>query len=217
MEQHRRHVLGLLAGLPFAGGAGVTLAQTPAPQVTRPPPAPGPRVRLETGYGAIVIEVVPDRAPITAGNFLRYVDENRMEGAEFYRAIGFPALAGYGLLQGGLNGKGKKMLPPIEHEPTTVTGLSHGNGAVSLARTKPGTATCELFICLGDMASSLDAAPGQPGDNLGYACFGRVVEGLDVVKAIHRQPVSPTRGEEWGMKGQMLEPTIPITSVKRAV
>ncbi|HRD47096.1 peptidylprolyl isomerase [Brevundimonas sp. UBA2416] len=213
MKHHRRQVLGGLAGLPLVAAATSALGQTPPPPI---PPAPGPRIRFETAQGAFVIEVYPDRAPLTAGSFLRYVDESRLEGAHFYRAISFAGMPDVGLLQGGLNGKGKRMLPPVAHESTKQTGLTHKNGAVSLAREGPGSATCEFFVCLGDMSNGLDADPRQPGDNLGYAVFGQVVEGMEVIKALHRAPVSPTKGAEYGMAGQMLDPTLPITSIARA-
>jgi len=211
MTQHRRQVLGGLAGLPLAGAASSALGQTPPPAA----PAPGPRIRFETAEGAFVVEVYPDRAPLTAANFLRYVDEKRLEGANFYRAISYPALPGMGLLQGGMNGTGKKPLPPVAHESTRQTGLTHKNGAVSLAREEPGSATCEFFICLGDMSNGLDADPRLPGDNLGYAVFGQVVEGMDVIGKLHRAPVSPTKGADYGMAGQMLDPTLPIRAVAR--
>jgi peptidyl-prolyl cis-trans isomerase A (cyclophilin A) len=213
MKQHRRQVLGGLAGLSLAGAGASASGQTPEGPV---PPAPLPRIRFDTPQGAFVVELNTAKAPITAGSFLRYVEESRLEGAHFYRAIRFAGMPNIGLLQGGLNGRGKKMLPPIAHEPTNQTGLSHRNGAISLAREAPGSATCEFFICLGDMSNGLDAAPGQPGDNAGYAVFGQVVEGLDVVQRLHQSPISPTKGAEFGMQGQMLDPTVPIAAITRA-
>lgn len=204
MTQHRRTVLGLLAGLPLAGRA---FAQG---QIG----APAPRVRLETPKGAIVIEVYADKAPVTAGNFLRYVDEGRYEGGVFYRALRLGFAPEKGLLQGGLNGIETKALPPIAHEPTTQTGLKHLDGTISMARFDPGTAKCEFFICVGD-SPYFDADPKQPGDNHGFAAFGRVVEGMDVVRLLHQLPTSPTEGEAFGMKGQILAPPVPITAIKR--
>lgn len=201
MSQHRRTVLGLLAALPLA--AGQALAQAAAP-----------RVRIETAKGAIVLELYTDKAPITAGNFLRYVDEGRYAGAVFYRALRLGFAPDKGLLQGGLNGREDKALPPIAHEPTSQTGIKHLDGTISMARFDPGTAKCEFFICVGDSAY-FDADPRQPGDNQGFAAFGRVVEGMDVVRALHQLPVSATAGEEYGMKGQILEPSVPITAMKR--
>lgn len=202
MTQHRRTVLGLLAALPLGQRA---FAQTPQP-----------RVRIETPRGVIVVELQADKAPITAGNFLRYVDEGRYAGGVFYRALRLGFAPEKGLLQGGLNGIETRALPPIAHEPTSQTGLSHKDGTVSMARFDPGTAKCEFFICLGD-SPYFDADPKQPGDNLGFAAFAQVVEGMDVVRALHQLPVSETEGEAYGMKGQILAPPVPITAISRAV
>ncbi len=205
MTQHRRSVLVAIAALPLAGPA-VAQAQTAGPS---------PRVRIETPKGAVVLELYPDKAPITAANFLRYVDENRYEGGVFYRALRLSFAPERGLLQGGLNGIETKALPPIAHEPTSQTGLKHLDGTVSMARFDPGTAKCEFFICVGD-SPYFDADPKQPGDNLGFAAFGKVVEGMDVVRALHQLPVSETAGEQFGMKGQILEPPVPFTKIARA-
>jgi peptidyl-prolyl cis-trans isomerase A (cyclophilin A) len=113
-----------------------------------------------------------------------------------------------GLIQGGILGDPKRLLPPVEHEPTTRTGLSHVDGTISLARYAPGTATAEFFITIGD-AKFLDANPAMAGDNQGFAAFGRVVEGMDVVRAILAAPTSPTKGEGV-MKGQMLDDAVRI-------
>lgn len=199
-----------MAAAPLAAGSALALSPTPPPAPTRP------RVRLETPQGAIVIELYVDKAPVTAANFLKYVDQKLYAGAHFYRSIRFQGegMEGFGLLQGGLNGTGKT-LPPIAHEPTTQTGLSHKDGAVSLAREAPGSGKSEFFICLGDMSNGLDADPKAPGDNQGYAVFGQLVEGRDVVLALQKAPLSPTKGAEFGMKGQMLDPVVPIRGVAR--
>lgn len=182
----------------------------PAP----PPPAPTykvQRVALETTAGRIVIAVEIERAPITGANFLRYVDQKRLDGTSFYRATKIGE--GYGLVQGGARNEPKKLFPPIAHEPTTVTGLSHVDGAISMARAEPGSATADFFITIGDLVS-MDADPKATGDNLGFAVFGRVVEGMDVIHAILKSPTSPTDGVGV-MKGQMLSPTITITTARR--
>lgn len=167
------------------------------------PAAPAQQVVLQTPAGSIVIELDP-RAPITSANFKRYVDEGRFDGAVFYRSM---ALAGgNGLIQGGVMNDPARELPPIAHEPTSQTGLRHTDGVVSMARYGPGTATSEFFIIVGDGMGSLDASATESG----FAAFGRVVQGMDVVRAILAAPTSPTAGEGV-MRGQMLEPTIPIT------
>ena len=187
--------------------AAPALAQTP-PATT---PAPLPRVALETTKGRIVVELDLVRAPITARNFLRYVDNRRYDGQHFYRAM--PGGEGRGLIQGGI-GDGRLLFPPIAHEPTSRTGLSHVDGALSAPRLAPGTARAEFTIMLGSM-TYLDAGPESgSGDQLGYAVFGRVVEGMDVVRAIFGSPVSPTEGEGH-MRGQMLSPRIRILTARR--
>ena len=176
--------------------------------------AAAPRVAMQTAAGAITLELAADRAPITCANFLRYVDAKRFDGAVFYRALKLSPQPPAGLIQGGVKNAPDKAFPPIAHESTKTTGLSHKDGTLSMARYDPGTATSEFFICIGDI-TSLDADPSQAGDNQGFAAFGRVVEGMDVVRAILASPVSATAGEG-SMKGQMLEPEVAILGVRRA-
>jgi peptidyl-prolyl cis-trans isomerase A (cyclophilin A) len=186
-------------------------AAAPAPAsapVTKPATA---RVAIETSAGTITVELEIERAPITSANFLRYVDQKRYDGTFFYRAD--PVAPNFGLIQGGASNDPKRLLKPIAHEPTTKTGLSNTDGAISMARGAPGTATSDFFIIIGNM-SGLDAKPDQPGDNQGFAAFGHVVEGMDVVHKILASPTSPTAGEGV-MKGQMLEPKITILRARR--
>jgi peptidyl-prolyl cis-trans isomerase A (cyclophilin A) len=207
---NRRHALPLLL-LCLAAPA---VAQDAAPPAPAAPTAPKPatvRVSLETGEGVIVLELEKERAPITTANFLRYLDQKRLDGATFYRAT--IVAPGYGLIQGGARNNPKRALPPIAHEPTTKTGLSHVDGTISMARGAPGTASGDFFITVGTMPS-LDADPKQPGDNQGFAAFGHVVEGMDVVRKILGDPTSPTEGEGV-MKGQMLSPQVKIVAAKR--
>ena len=167
---------------------------------------PLPRVAVETSEGVFVVEVDQVRAPVTAGNFLEYVDRRLYDGASFYRAM--PGGPDRGLVQAGVDQA--RRLAPIAHEPTSSTGLSHVHGAVSIARDAPGTATADITIMLGDM-TYLDAGGVDPD---GYAVFGRVVEGMDVIRRIHAAPTSPTEGEG-AMRGQMLAPRIQIASARR--
>jgi peptidyl-prolyl cis-trans isomerase A (cyclophilin A) len=150
---------------------------------------------------------------VTAANFLRYVDRKLYDGAAFYRANRAPGSLDYGIVQGGFNTDPAKRLKPIAHEPTTKTGLRHVDGTVSIGRFAPGRATSEFFICVGD-AAYLDADPKAKGDNLGFAAFGRVVEGMDVVRAILAGPVSPTAGSP-AMRGSILKAPVPITRARR--
>jgi len=187
------------------------LAVTPA--LAQPPESAPPadvRIALDTSAGRIVIAVHEDKAPVTAANFLRYVDQKRFDGTSFYRGVG---AADYGFVQGGAQNDPGRILPPIKHEPTTQTGLTHDDGALSMARYAPGSATGDFFIVLGQMPA-MDAHPEAPGDNQGFAVFAHVVEGMDVVKTILAAPKSPTAGEGV-MKGQMLEQPVKILTTRQ--
>ncbi len=197
----RRAWLAAAAGVVFAARAS---AQTPAAR---------PRVLLTTADGPITLELAAEKAPVTCANFLRYVDAGRFDGMTFYRALKILADPLTGLVQGGIRAAGAPTFPPIAHESTRTTGLGHVDGTLSMARFAPGTATSEFFICVGDIPS-LDADPSQSGDNEGFAAVGRVVDGMDTVKAILRSPISPTKGEG-GMVGQMLDPEVTIVSARR--
>jgi peptidyl-prolyl cis-trans isomerase A (cyclophilin A) len=175
-------------------------------------------VVLETGLGDIVIALETERAPVTAGNFLRYVDEGRLDGTVFYRAMRLDwDPQPNGLVQGGTQYDPDRILPPIAHEPTSETGIQHLAGTISMARYEPGSATGDFSILLSPQPS-LDADPASADADrrAGFAAFGQVVEGMDVVRAIFDAPVDPEKGEGW-MKGQMLADPVPIVSVRRAV
>ena len=198
----------LLLAAAFASLCAPALARQTEPSAT-----PLPRVQMETTAGRIVIEVETEKAPITAANFLRYVDERRFDGTSFYRAMQSAPGAATGLVQGGVNNDPERVLPPIAHEPTTQTGLGHIDGAVSMARYAPGTATGDFFVSVGP-TPSYDAGRSFSVDPDGFAVFGRVVQGMDVVRAILASPTSPTEGEGF-MRGQMLEPKITILQAWR--
>jgi peptidyl-prolyl cis-trans isomerase A (cyclophilin A) len=184
--------------------ASPALAQNP------PPAAETVKVTLTTGQGAVVLELEKGRAPLTTANFLRYVDQKKLDGATFYRAARAPNVADYGLVQFGTKNERKRTLPPVAHEPTSQTGLSHKSGTISLARAAPGTGAGDFFILVGD-TPSLDA---QPGGDSGFAAFGRVVEGMDVVKAILAAPTDPNQGDGV-MKGQYLAQPVTISAARR--
>jgi peptidyl-prolyl cis-trans isomerase A (cyclophilin A) len=210
---HRRDLLAL-AGAFVAAPALAQTAPTTPPTPAAPAAPRTVRVNVETGQGVIVIELYVDQAPITTANFLRYVDQKRYDGATFFRASRSPGPVDYGLIQGGLQGDPARVLKPIAHEPTTQTGIKHTDGVVSIARNAPGTATSDFFICVGD-APYLDADPAAPGDNAGFAAFGKVVEGMDVVHRIINLP-TPGVAVNPVMKGQILEPPAPILKARRA-
>lgn len=192
----------------------VLTAATPAPPSAPPPETV--RVALTTEAGIIVVELDQKNAPVTTRNFLRYADQKRFDGISFYRSMrlgsGEPPS---GLIQAGTQGDTKRNLPPIAHEPTNVTGIQNKAGVIAMARYAPGTANGDFFIMLSDMPS-LDADPTStnPEAVAGFAAFGRVVEGMDVVQQIWAAPLSATKGAG-AMKGQMLEPQITVRTVRR--
>ena len=185
-------------------------APTPVPNPAPTPPVTV-RVALDTAEGRIVLELDKTHAPITTANFLKYVDQKRLDGIGFYRtAKGGP---GFGFVQFGVQNAPKRVLPPIKHEPTTQTGIKHLSGTISVARYAPGTASGDFTIMVGDQPA-LDANPAAPGDNLGYAAFGHVVDGMDVITRILDSSTSATAGEGV-MKGQMIVPPILIRTARR--
>ncbi len=190
-----------------------TVIAPAAAKQTVPPPAPGQvRVRIVTGMGAIVVDLDRAHAPLTTANFLRYADQHRFDGTTFYRADIVDRATGLGLIQGGVRGDPKRSLPPVAHEPTTKTGLAHGEGTISMARLAPGTAHGDFFITTGPL-SALDAHPQASGDNAGFAAFGQVVDGIDVVRRILSAPVGP--GGDGAMRGQLIAKPVKIVSVRR--
>jgi peptidyl-prolyl cis-trans isomerase A (cyclophilin A) len=170
-------------------------------------PVANPRVALETTAGRVVIEVEAAKAPVTARNFLRYVDAKRLDGITFYRTV--KVQERFGFVQFGVQNAPAKMYPPIKHEPTSQTGVTHVDGAISMPRLAPGTARGEFTISVGAQPS-FDADPGRPGDNLGYAAFGRVVEGMDVIHKIFDAPTSPTKT----LAGGSFKGEVPVAPVK---
>jgi peptidyl-prolyl cis-trans isomerase A (cyclophilin A) len=191
--------------------AQTVVPAAPATAVPAAVPAATVSVVMTTSEGPITLALEKDRAPLTTANFLRYVDQKRLDGVTFYRAMKLGADAG--LIQGGPQGEVKRLLPPVKHEPTTQTGLSHVDGTISLARFAPGSATADFFITVGPVLS-LDANPAGSGDTAGFAAFGHVVEGMDVVKRILAAPTSPTAGVGV-MKGQMIAAPVKILTVLR--
>lgn len=212
-----RRLIVLALGLMAASAtAQIAPVATPTP-IAVPTPAvsaaaPLPRVAVVTSAGRIVIELETQKAPATAANFLRYVDQRRLDGVSFYRDV--KVAERFGFVQFGVMGDPKRVLPPVKHEPTTLTGLKHYEGTISLARLAPGTGRGDFTISIGDQFG-LDADPTQPGDNFGYATFGRVVEGMDVILAIFNAPVSPTATLLGTFKGEVPVAPVKVISVRR--
>ena len=184
-----------------------------APGLAKPiarPPAAAPkadlvRIAFETEKGRIVVALDAKHAPLTTANFLAYVDRHWFDGQPFYRAVTF---GDGGLIQGGVR-DGAKQLPPIIIERTATTGLHNQAGAIVMANAGGKTTRNDFFILTAD-APSFDATATDPG----FAPFGQVVEGMDVVKAIFAAPRSPTKGVG-AMKGQMLDPAVKMVKVVR--
>ncbi|MGK6355839.1 peptidylprolyl isomerase [Sphingomonas sp. DT-207] len=184
----------------------------PAAAQTAPAPAANPRVALETTAGRIVVEVYADKAPVTAKNFLRYVDAKRLDGISFYRVV--KVQDRFGFVQFGVQNAPAKIYPPIKHEPTSETGIKHLEGTLSMPRLAPRTARGEFTISVGDQPS-FDADPTRPGDNLGYAAFARVVEGMDVVLKVFDAPLSPTKTLQGSFKGEVPAAPVKILTARR--
>lgn len=145
---------------------------------------------IETEKGNITLELETEKAPVTCANFLHYADRQLYDGASFYRSVkrDHPSNpVSISVIQGGLDKiLDVDSLPPIAHESTLVTGIKHLDGTVSMARYGPGTATSEFFICVGDQPE-LDFGGKRNPDGYGFAAFGRVTEGFEVIQAIHQQ------------------------------
>ncbi len=166
-----------------------------------------PIVFIETDLGSIEVELLKKQAPVTTNNFLEYIDENRWVGATFYRVVTQEnqpnSKVKIEVIQGGLyEDDHPQNLPPILHESTEITDIKHLDGVISMARYEPGTATFEFFICVGDQPS-LDYGGSRNSDNHGFAAFGKVVKGMDIVRLIQNQPE----------KNQYLSPRIPIVKM----
>ena len=198
----------LLAAALLAALAARALAQAPAPTAQAPQAELVP-VAIDTSLGRIVIALDQAHAPITTANFLHYVDTHRLDGETFYRAM---HMGDGGLIQGGVRSDVRKLYPPIPHEPSSKTGLKNIAGAVSMARLAPGTAQADFFILLSDTPGFDAGAPG--GDPDGFAVFGHLTEGMDVVRKIFASPVSATKGEGV-MQGQILDPPVKIVKAER--
>ena len=158
-----------------------------------------PHVLINTFYGDVEVELFPEKAPKTVTAFLSYVDSGYYKNCTFYRVLSnenLPDYANSGLIQGGIyktNSKKLIQIPGIPHESTGQTGLSHTSGTISLARTTPGTASTEFFICIGDQLE-FDSSASAGGDGLGFAAFGKVVDGMEVVRKIQN---SPSHGDDF--------------------
>jgi peptidyl-prolyl cis-trans isomerase A (cyclophilin A) len=215
-----RHAVAMNRRFVLLALPAVALLTAAAPALrVRPAPAPLPdlvRVVLSTELGPIELELDHKHAPVTVENFVRYVDQRRFDGIVFYRAMRLTwGEQPNGLIQTGARGDPKRVLRAIAHEPTSQTGILHKAGTLSMARYAPGTATGDFSIMVSDQPS-LDADPtaSDPERRAGYAAFGRVTGGMDVVRKIFDAPINPALGDGV-MKGQMLARPVRVISARR--
>jgi peptidyl-prolyl cis-trans isomerase A (cyclophilin A) len=150
------------------------------------------RVRVQTELGDIVMEIDAKRAPNTAANFLRYLNAGHYDGGTFHRTVKMDnqpdSPVKIEVIQAGVNpDRAKEGFPPILLERTSVTGLRHTDGVISMARGQADSATSGWFICINDQPS-LDYGGARNPDGQGFAAFGRVVQGMDVVRKIQQAP-----------------------------
>jgi peptidyl-prolyl cis-trans isomerase A (cyclophilin A) len=172
-------------------------------------PTPGfTRVAIETSLGTITVAVDNKRAPRTSANFLAYVDDGRFDGVTFYRAARRKSDPRFGFIQGGIDTDARRALAPIPHEPTTRTGIRHLDGTLSMARPdRPNSAMGNFFLTVG-ATPNMDAR----GSYIGYAAFGHIVGGMDVVKRILALPSCCGQGP---MRGQMIVKPVTILRTRR--
>jgi peptidyl-prolyl cis-trans isomerase A (cyclophilin A) len=170
-----------------------------------------PIVDIETPLGTISVEIDAEHAPGTAANFLGYVDRGEYDGSRFYRTVTPDNQPNdtirIAVIQGGmasLDDYPRRDVPSVDLERTSVTGLRHLDGTISMARMTPDSANSEFFICVGDQPD-LDFGGMRNPDGQGFAAFGQVIDGMDVVHTINDSPV----------EGQHLTPPIEIASIKR--
>jgi peptidyl-prolyl cis-trans isomerase A (cyclophilin A) len=177
-------------------------AAAPEETVRELPPTGPPRVRIDTAAGSITVELDAEHAPLTTENFLRYVSDGFYSDGEFFRTVTAANQPNdtvrIAVIQGGADPATEvEAFDPVPLERTRDTGLRHLDGVVSMARSKPDSATHSFFICIGDQPE-LDFGGQRNPDGQGFGAFGRVVEGMDVVREIHAMPAD----------GQSLDPPV---------
>ncbi|HTU99852.1 MAG TPA: peptidylprolyl isomerase [Luteitalea sp.] len=175
------------------------------------------KVRVQTDLGDLVLEVDVKRAPATAANFLAYVDGGHYDGGTFHRTVRMDnqpeSTIKIEVIQAGVNPeRAKSGFPAIALERTTVTGLKHTDGVISMARGTPDSATSGWFVCINDQPT-LDFGGMRNPDGQGFAAFGRVVSGMDVVRKIQMAPSSSNRTVN--TEAQKLTPPIRIVKASR--
>ena len=177
------------------------------------------KVKLETTMGAIHFDLYADKAPKTVANFLKYIDARIFDGGSFYRVVHMQNQiqndVKIEVIQGGLSTKeDAKQFAPIPLERTRDTGLKHLDGTLSMARLEPDTATSEFFICINDQPS-LDFGGKRNPDGQGFAAFGQVTKGMDIVRAIQKVETDKPEGEVEYTSGQMVINPVKFISFTR--
>jgi peptidyl-prolyl cis-trans isomerase A (cyclophilin A) len=171
------------------------------------PGVQNPKVLIKTELGGIAVEIYQDKAPATAANFLKYVDAKLYDGSIFHRTVTLDNQPNNAVrievIQGGQL-SADKSFPAIKLERTSVTGIKHLDGVISMARGGPDTATSSFFFCINDQPE-LDFGGKRNPDGQGFAAFGRVIAGMEVVRTIQKQPAD----------GQNLKPPVKILSIAR--
>lgn len=168
------------------------------------------RVVMETELGEIEIEIDAGRAPLTAANFLRYVDAGYYTGGVVHRTVKLDpdnqpnSTVKIAVIQAGPNPERKELFPAIPLERTSKTGLRHTDGAISMARDAPDTAQGDFFLCIGDQPE-LDFGGKRNPDGQGFAAFGRVTRGMEVARKIQHAPA----------QAQRLTPPVKILRIRR--
>jgi len=183
---------------------------------TLPPPIP--TAVIETSAGDITVQLHDYAAPITVANFMAHAQAGHFDNGSFYRVVRNDneraGVTPMNLIQGGHSFDGLTQAQGITHEPTAETGLTHRRGAISMARDEVGTATTEFFIMLNDYPG-LDSGPGgRNPDEAGYAVFGYVVEGIEVVEAINAGQASADRAPDDFPYPQFLDTPVVIETVR---
>ena len=174
-------------------------------------PLPGQdtvRVRIQTEAGTMTAELYARAAPATVANFLKYVDGGYYRNGRFHRAVRADNQPNnavkIAVIQAAADSSARRKFPPVALERTSVTGLRHLDGVLSMARVGPDTGTHEFFICIGDQPE-LDFGGKRNADGQGFAAFGRIIEGMDVARKINSMPA----------EGQSLRPPVRILSIER--
>lgn len=201
----------------LTGFAALTFSFAFAPAAFAQAGAKPVRVRVQTTLGDIVLELDPAKAPGTTANFLKYVDAGSYDGGTFHRTVKMDnqpeSEIKIEVIQAGVpESKAKSNFPAIPLERTSKTGLKHVDGAVSMARGTADSATSGWFICINDQPS-LDFGGMRNPDGQGFAAFGKVVSGMDIVRKIQQAPSSADR--KTNTEAQKLTPPITVTKVSR--